>query len=215
MGGSSDGTPRHEEWFKGGRWSVYKERLFGVGGFPFLLALLVLLYSKASTTLKQFWFLSCLASRKTNFEAPCPDYDITIKSTISLTSDPTHYSNKVPTNSRQCWGEANHLGMIHDWVLVLAGCEVHRRRRLGERIIFSVQLEALILTWELLLTQHYLHCLESISPTVVILPRRSVGMDLGLVITWLHIGLSLVELYALQLLCMCQFDLEKQPVSVG
>jgi len=37
----------------GGRQSVYKERLLGVGGFPFLLSLLILLYSKASTTLTQ------------------------------------------------------------------------------------------------------------------------------------------------------------------
>jgi hypothetical protein len=43
-----DGTLEHEEWFGGGRRIVYKERLVGVGGFPFLLSLLVLLYSKAS-----------------------------------------------------------------------------------------------------------------------------------------------------------------------
>ena len=51
MVGYSDGTSEHEEWFEGGRRSVYKERLFGVGRLPFLLSLLVLLYSKASTTL--------------------------------------------------------------------------------------------------------------------------------------------------------------------
>jgi hypothetical protein len=48
MGCDSDGTSVHEEWFEGGRRSVYNERLVGVGGFPFLLSLLVLLYSKAS-----------------------------------------------------------------------------------------------------------------------------------------------------------------------
>ena len=48
--GYSDGTSEHEEWFEGGRRSVYKEKLFGVGGLPFLLSFLVLLYSKASTT---------------------------------------------------------------------------------------------------------------------------------------------------------------------
>jgi len=53
MVGYSDGILEHGEWFKGGRRSVYKERLIGVGGNPFLLSLLVLLYSKASTTLNQ------------------------------------------------------------------------------------------------------------------------------------------------------------------
>jgi hypothetical protein len=38
----------HEEWFKGGRRIVYKESVVGVGGFPLLLSLVVLLYSKAS-----------------------------------------------------------------------------------------------------------------------------------------------------------------------
>jgi len=53
MVGYSDGTSEHRELFKGGRWNVCKERLFGVGGFPFLLSLLVLLYSKASMTSTQ------------------------------------------------------------------------------------------------------------------------------------------------------------------
>jgi hypothetical protein len=44
----SEGTSEHEEWFEGGKQIVYKERLFGVGGFPFLLSLLVLLYRKAT-----------------------------------------------------------------------------------------------------------------------------------------------------------------------
>jgi len=44
----SDGTSEHEEWFEGGRQNVYKESIVGIGGFPFLLSLLVLLYSKAS-----------------------------------------------------------------------------------------------------------------------------------------------------------------------
>jgi len=54
MGCDSDVILKHEELFKGGRQSVYKVReVIGTGGFPFLLSLLVLLYSKASTTLKQ------------------------------------------------------------------------------------------------------------------------------------------------------------------
>jgi hypothetical protein len=47
-GEDSVGTSEHEEWFEGGRRIVYKESVVGVGGFPFLLSLLVLLYSKAS-----------------------------------------------------------------------------------------------------------------------------------------------------------------------
>jgi len=48
MGWDSDATSKHGEWFEGGRRIVYKESVVGVGGFHCLLALLVLLYSKAS-----------------------------------------------------------------------------------------------------------------------------------------------------------------------
>ena len=75
MGWDSDGTSEHEEWFEGGRPTVYKESVDGVGGFPFLLSLLVLFYSKASydfgiaSTLVLSWSLrnesrtSCLVFR--------------------------------------------------------------------------------------------------------------------------------------------------------
>ena len=61
MDGDSDGTLRYEEWLECGRQSVYKERLFGVGGFPFLLSLLILLYRKAIDDFRkisQFLFLA-------------------------------------------------------------------------------------------------------------------------------------------------------------
>jgi hypothetical protein len=48
IGEDSDGTSKHEEWFEGGRRSVYKESVVCVGGFPFLLSVLVHWYSKAS-----------------------------------------------------------------------------------------------------------------------------------------------------------------------
>jgi hypothetical protein len=48
MGLHSDGTLEHEEWFEGDRQIVYKESVVGIGGFPFLLSFLILLYSKAS-----------------------------------------------------------------------------------------------------------------------------------------------------------------------
>jgi hypothetical protein len=46
MGEDSDGIAEHEELFQDGIRTVNKYRLFGVGGFPFHLSLLVLLYSK-------------------------------------------------------------------------------------------------------------------------------------------------------------------------
>jgi len=58
----SDGTMKHRGWFEGGREYVYTEWSFGVGGFPFLLSLLIVIYSKAiddfgKTTLE---LLACL-----------------------------------------------------------------------------------------------------------------------------------------------------------
>jgi hypothetical protein len=44
-GDYSVGTWEHEKWFGGIRRCVYKERVVAVGGFPFLLSLLVLLSS--------------------------------------------------------------------------------------------------------------------------------------------------------------------------
>jgi len=68
------------------------ERLFGIGGFPFHLSLLVLLYSKASTTLTKLDLLSCPDSLDTNFEASCPDSDIPVLLPISPTSDPACFN---------------------------------------------------------------------------------------------------------------------------
>jgi len=48
MGKDLDGTSEHEEWFEGGRQIVHKESMLGVGGFPFLLSLLIFLYSTAT-----------------------------------------------------------------------------------------------------------------------------------------------------------------------
>jgi len=104
----SDGTSGHGEWFEGSRWSVYKERLFGVEGFPFLLALLVILYSKASTTLTQPWFLSCLDCLNTNIEASCPDYHITLLFPISPTSDPARYTGTSPLQCTWYWMYCQH-----------------------------------------------------------------------------------------------------------
>ena len=95
MVGYSGGILEHGEWFDGGRWSVYKERLFGVGGFPILLSLLVLLYSKASTTLTPHWFSTFLDSLNTNLKAFLPDSDITLFLPISPTSDHARYSKLV------------------------------------------------------------------------------------------------------------------------
>jgi hypothetical protein len=48
MGCDSDGTSEHEERCEGSRRIVYTVSVVGVGGFPFLLFLLILLYNKAS-----------------------------------------------------------------------------------------------------------------------------------------------------------------------
>jgi hypothetical protein len=74
IGGYSDGTSEHEEWFESGRRIVYKESVVGVGGFPFLLSLLVLLYSKASYDFENS-FDSCLvliSSKRISSTLSCP-----------------------------------------------------------------------------------------------------------------------------------------------
>jgi hypothetical protein len=66
----SDGTLEHEEGFEGGRRIVYKETVVGVGGFPFLLSLLIFLYSNASYNFKTAWTrVFCWFSRY-EFRAP-------------------------------------------------------------------------------------------------------------------------------------------------
>ena len=59
MGWDSDGTSENEEWFEGDSPTVYKESVVRIGGFPFLLSLLVLLYSKSSYDFENS-FDSCL-----------------------------------------------------------------------------------------------------------------------------------------------------------
>jgi len=108
MGRYSNGTSEHEKWFEGGRRSVYKERLLGVGGFPFLLSLLILLYSKASMTLNQLWLLSCLDHLITNFETLCSDYDITLLLPISPTSNPDCYAGTSPSKHNWYWMYCQH-----------------------------------------------------------------------------------------------------------
>jgi hypothetical protein len=70
----------------GGRRIVYKESAVGVGGFPFLLSLLVLLYSKSKLRL-----LSCLNFMDSISSAFCLVFDITFELPISPTPDPAHY----------------------------------------------------------------------------------------------------------------------------
>ena len=48
MGWDSDGTSEHEEWFEGVRRIAYTESVVSVGGFPFVLSLLVHLYRNAT-----------------------------------------------------------------------------------------------------------------------------------------------------------------------
>lgn len=43
----SNRTSEHEERFEGGNLSVYNEMFFGVGGFPVLFSILVVLYKES------------------------------------------------------------------------------------------------------------------------------------------------------------------------
>ena len=53
--------------------------LFGVGGFPFLLSLLVLLCSKATDNFEQLRLLSCFVSSiRTSCSWPCSQYHIIV-----------------------------------------------------------------------------------------------------------------------------------------
>jgi len=106
--GYSDGTSEYEEWFEGCRRSVYNDMSFGVGGFPFLLSLLVLLYSKASATLTQRWFLSCFDSLNGDFEASYSDYDITSLVPISPKSDLTLYIRTSLSHRTWYWMYCQH-----------------------------------------------------------------------------------------------------------
>jgi hypothetical protein len=66
----------------------------GVKGFPFLLCLLVLLYSKASYDLEQLRLLPSLGFFDTNSECsfPCPGFDLTFQLPILPTPDPARYT---------------------------------------------------------------------------------------------------------------------------
>ena len=92
MGRDSDGISEDEKCIEGGRQSVYKDRSFGIGGFLFLLALLVLLYSKASydfdtaPTVVLSWF------PRWKLRTVCSDYDITLLLPTLAIFNPAHYT---------------------------------------------------------------------------------------------------------------------------
>jgi len=62
------GTSEHPRWFKGGSRTAYKQRLFDVGGYPFLLSLHILSYSKATDNCDQRQLKSCFVFLNTSFE---------------------------------------------------------------------------------------------------------------------------------------------------
>jgi hypothetical protein len=99
MGWASDGTLEHEKWFEGGRWVVYKVSVVGIGEFPFLLSLLVLLDSKASyhcetvSTLVLSWF------PRNESRASCPASDITLVLPLSPMLDPARYTSLTTSAS--------------------------------------------------------------------------------------------------------------------
>lgn len=63
-----DGTSKHGEWFGGGRLTVYKARVVGVGGFTFCSLCSFSCIANQVTTLKQLRLLSCVDSLETNIE---------------------------------------------------------------------------------------------------------------------------------------------------
>jgi hypothetical protein len=86
----SAGTSKHEEWFGGSGRTVYKERLFGVGGFPFLLSLLVLLSSNQQYDFENTSdLLSLFLPLDTHFE-------FSPVTSISPAPDPARYIRTSP-----------------------------------------------------------------------------------------------------------------------
>jgi hypothetical protein len=47
-----NGTLEHKESLEGGRQTVFREKLLGIGGFPVVLSILVLKYSKGTENIK-------------------------------------------------------------------------------------------------------------------------------------------------------------------
>jgi len=95
----SDGTLKHGEWLEGGERVVYKESVVGVGGFPFLLSLLILLNSKASYDFDTASTPVMVLVSQNEYLVPCFVCDITLLLPISPTPDPTHYTYEVLRNS--------------------------------------------------------------------------------------------------------------------
>jgi len=73
-----DGTSKLEESFKRDRRTVYNVRLLGVGGFLFLLSLLVLLYSKAGYHVGTTPIVVLPLVSRYKLQVRCSDYDITL-----------------------------------------------------------------------------------------------------------------------------------------
>jgi len=92
-----DDTSKHEESFKGGIQTVYKERLFGIGGFPFLLSLLGLPYKEASIILKQLGMLAYSDSLKRT------------SSTLVLNMTSRHLLSISPTPHPACYIGMNYV----------------------------------------------------------------------------------------------------------
>jgi len=93
MVGYLDGTLKHEQWFKGGRRILYREMLFGFGGFPFLLYLLIHLNTKVSYDFENT-FDSCfsLDFLYTNFKCfwSCFGYYILVINISCVQACPLH-----------------------------------------------------------------------------------------------------------------------------
>jgi len=88
----SDSALKHDEWLQGDRWTVYNERLFAVGGFPFLHSLLILLYSKASYDYETGPILDTFCLSQLKFGVPGSNYNRTVGLPKSPMPEPAGYN---------------------------------------------------------------------------------------------------------------------------
>jgi len=111
MGNDLDGTLVYEGWFQGGLCVAYIERLFGVGGFTFLLLLLILLYTKPRYNFELASKLVWFDSPETKLEHDCFVYIISLFVTNITYTQPRPVYSGYP---RYEWEYRQHIVDYHD-----------------------------------------------------------------------------------------------------
>ena len=100
MGKDSDGILRHDEWLEGGILMCIQWGWFGIGGFPFLLSLLVLLYSKAIDNFETASTLVLSLISRYELRALLSRLWYHILFPISPTPDPARYTSTLDNVAR-------------------------------------------------------------------------------------------------------------------